>query len=43
MPVLPIRLFGDPVLTIPAEEATTFDARCCQGGAPNRKLPFELA
>jgi peptide deformylase len=26
MPVMPIRLFGDPVLTTPAEEVTTFDA-----------------
>jgi len=26
MPVLPIRLFGDPVLTTPADEVTTFDA-----------------
>jgi peptide deformylase len=26
MPVLPVRLFGDPVLTIPAEQVTTFDA-----------------
>jgi len=26
MPVLPVRLFGDPVLTIPADQVTTFDA-----------------
>jgi len=26
MAVLPIRLFGDPVLTTPAEPVTTFDA-----------------
>jgi peptide deformylase len=26
MPVLPVRLFGDPVLTTPADEVTTFDA-----------------
>jgi peptide deformylase len=26
MPVLPIRLFGDPVLTSPADEVTMFDA-----------------
>ena len=26
MPVLPVRLFGDPVLTTPAEAVTTFDA-----------------
>jgi peptide deformylase len=26
MPVLPIRLFGDPVLTTPAEQVTSFDA-----------------
>jgi peptide deformylase len=26
MPVLPIRLFGDPVLTTPADPVTTFDA-----------------
>ncbi|MCW2642802.1 MAG: peptide deformylase, partial [Dactylosporangium sp.] len=25
MAVLPVRLFGDPVLTTPAEEVTTFD------------------
>ena len=26
MPILPIRLFGDPVLATPADEVTTFDA-----------------
>ena len=26
MPVLPVRLFGDPVLTTPAEQVTAFDA-----------------
>jgi peptide deformylase len=26
MPVLPVRLFGDPVLTTPADQVTTFDA-----------------
>ena len=26
MPVLPVRLFGDPVLTTPAEPVTAFDA-----------------
>jgi peptide deformylase len=26
VPVLPVRLFGDPVLTTPAEEVTSFDA-----------------
>ena len=26
MPVLPVRLFGDPVLTTPADEVMTFDA-----------------
>ena len=26
MPIRPVRLFGDPVLTTPADQVTTFDA-----------------